>query len=102
MLNLISCELLKLKRSKMVLISVAGVLSTPLFDVNRSLANTILISREIIFTLSDIYSDSVLYSMLLVNIMRYMWQLQLTCLAESTQKAPSKPYCPYPFQGQNY
>lgn len=30
MLNLISCELLKLKRSKMVLISVAGVLSTPL------------------------------------------------------------------------
>ncbi|HES4855517.1 TPA: bacitracin ABC transporter permease, partial [Streptococcus pyogenes] len=26
MLNLISCELLKLKRSKMVLISVAGVL----------------------------------------------------------------------------
>ncbi|HES7371434.1 TPA: bacitracin ABC transporter permease, partial [Streptococcus pyogenes] len=27
MLNLISCELLKLKRSKMVLISVAGVLS---------------------------------------------------------------------------
>lgn len=100
MLNLISCELLKLKRSKMVLISVAGVLSTPLLMLIEAL-QTHFDKPEIIFTLSDIYSDSVLYSMLLVNIMIYV-QLQLTCLAESTQKAPSKPYCPYPFQGQNY
>lgn len=100
MLNLISCELLKLKRSKMVLISVAGVLSTPLLMLIEAL-QTHFDKPEIIFTLSDIYSDSVLYIMLLVNIMIYV-QLQLTCLAESTQKAPSKPYCPYPFQGQNY
>ena len=96
MLNLISCELLKLKRSKMVLISVAGVLSTPLLMLIEAL-QTHFDKPEIIFTLSDIYSDSVLYIMLLVNIMIYV-----TCLAESTQKAPSKPYCPYPFQGQNY
>ena len=100
MLNLISCELLKLKRSKMVLISVAGVLSTPLLMLIEALQSH-FDKPEIIFTLSDIYSDSVLYIMLLVNIMIYV-QLQLTCLAESTQKAPSKPYCPYPFQGQNY
>lgn len=37
MLNLISCELLKLKRSKMVLISVAGVLSTPLLMLIEAL-----------------------------------------------------------------
>ena len=75
----------------MVLISVAGVLSTPLLMLIEAL-QTHFDKPEIIFTLSDIYSDSVLY----------MWQLQLTCLAESTQKAHSKPYCPYPFQGQNY
>lgn len=84
----------------MVLISVAGVLSTPLLMLIEAL-QTHFDKPEIIFTLSDIYSDSVLYIMLLVNIMIYV-QLQLTCLAESTQKAPSKPYCPYPFQGQNY
>ena len=62
MLNLISCELLKLKRSKMVLISVAGVLSTPLLMLIEAL-QTHFDKPEIIFTLSDIYSDSVLYIM---------------------------------------
>lgn len=100
MLNLISCELLKLKRSKMVLISVAGVLSTPLLMLIEAL-QTHFDKPEIIFTLSDIYSDSVLYIMLLVNIMIYV-AIAAYLLAESTQKAPSKPYCPYPFQGQNY
>ena len=71
MLNLISCELLKLKRSKMVLISVAGVLSTPLLMLMEAL-QTHFDKPEIIFTLSDIYSDSVLYIMLLVNIMIYV------------------------------
>ena len=61
MLNLISCELLKLKRSKMVLISVAGVLSTPLLMLIEAL-QTHFDKPEIIFTLSDIYSDSVLYN----------------------------------------
>lgn len=71
LLNLISCELLKLKRSKMVLISVAGVLSTPLLMLIEAL-QTHFDKPEIIFTLSDIYSDSVLYIMLLVNIMIYV------------------------------
>ena len=52
MLNLISCELLKLKRSKMVLISVAGVLSTPLLMLIEAL-QTHFDKPEIIFTLSD-------------------------------------------------
>ena len=58
MLNLISCELLKLKRSKMVLISVAGVLSTPLLMLIEAL-QTHFDKPEIIFTLSDIYSEDV-------------------------------------------
>ena len=53
LLNLISCELLKLKRSKMVLISVAGVLSTPLLMLIEAL-QTHFDKPEIIFTLSDI------------------------------------------------
>ena len=61
MLNLISCELLKLKRSKMVLISVAGVLSTPLLMLIEAL-QTHFDKPEIIFTLSDIYSDSVYHA----------------------------------------
>lgn len=71
MLNLIWCELLKLKRSKMVLISIAGVLSTPLLMLMEAL-QTHFDKPEMIFTLSDIYSDSVLYIMLLVNMMIYV------------------------------
>lgn len=71
MLNLISCELLKLKRSKMVLISIAGVLSTPLLMLAEAL-QTHFDKPEILFTLSDIYSDSILYIMLLVNMMIYV------------------------------
>ena len=55
----------------MVLISVAGVLSTPLLMLIEAL-QTHFDKPEIIFTLSDIYSDSVLYIMLLVNIMIYV------------------------------
>lgn len=71
MLNLIYCELLKLKRSKMVLISMAGVLSTPLLMLIESL-QTHFDKPELVFTLSDIYNDSVLYIMLLVNMMIYV------------------------------
>src|SRR5699024_1015566 len=70
-LNLISFELLKLKRSIMLLISLAGLLSTPLLMLIEAL-QTHFDKPEIIFTLSDIYSDSVLYIMLLVNIMIYV------------------------------
>lgn len=68
MLNLISCELLKLKRSKMVLISMAGVLSTPLLMLLEAL-QTHFDHPDLAFTLSDIYNDSVLYFMLLTNMM---------------------------------
>lgn len=66
MLNLISCELLKLKRSKMVLISVAGVLSTPLLMLIEAL-QTHFDKPEIIFTLSDI---SVLVIKFLMNFIK--------------------------------
>ena len=56
----------------MVLISVGRGIIYPTFDVNRSLANTILISRRLSLPCPDIYSDSVLYIMLLVNIMIYV------------------------------
>lgn len=71
MLNLISCELLKLKRSKMVLISVLGVMSTPFLMLIEAL-QTHFKHPEMIFTLSDIYSDSILYIMLLSNMMIYV------------------------------
>ena len=87
MLNLISCELLKLKRSKMVLISVAGVLSTPLLMLIEAL-QTHFDKPEIIFTLSDIYSDSVLYIMLLVNIMIYVAIAAYLFSREYTESTP--------------
>lgn len=71
MLNLISCELSKLKRSKMVLISMAGVLSTPLLMLIQVL-QTHFDKPDIAFTLADVYSDSVLYTMLLANMMVYV------------------------------
>lgn len=71
MLNLIFCELLKLKRSKMVLISIAGVMSTPFMMLIESL-QAHFNSPDLVFTLSDIYSDSILYIMLLSNIMIYV------------------------------
>lgn len=71
MLNLISCELSKLKRSKMVLISMAGVLSTPLLMLIQVL-QTHFDKTDIAFTLADVYSDSVLYTMLLANMMVYV------------------------------
>lgn len=71
MLKVISCELLKLKRSKMVLISIAGVLSTPLLMLIEAL-QTHFDRPDLAFTLSDIYSNSVLYFMLLTNMMIYV------------------------------
>ena len=71
MLNLISCELSKLKRSKMVLISILGVMSTPFMMFIESL-QAHFNRPDLVFTLSDIYSDSILYIMLLSNIMIYV------------------------------
>lgn len=71
MLNLIFCELIKLKRSKMIPISMIGVLSTPLLMLVDAL-QTHFDKPELAFTLSDIYNSSVLYSMLLTNMMIYV------------------------------
>ena len=71
MLNLISCELLKLKRSKMVLISIFGVMATPCLMLIEAL-QTHFKHPERIFTLTDIYDSSLFYMMLLVNIMVYV------------------------------
>lgn len=71
MLNLIYCELLKLKRSKMMPISITGVLSTPLLMLLEAL-QTHFDKPELVFTLSDVYNESVLYTMLLTNMMIYV------------------------------
>ncbi|WP_286674828.1 MULTISPECIES: ABC transporter permease [unclassified Clostridium] len=71
MLNLIYCELLKLRRSNMLLLSVLGVLSTPCMMLIEAL-QTHFKHPELVFTLADIYSDSLLYIMLLTNMMIYV------------------------------
>lgn len=71
MLNLISCELSKLKRSRMVLISILGVMSTPFMMFIESL-QAHFNRPYLVFTLADIYSDSILYIMLLSNIIIYV------------------------------
>lgn len=71
LVNIVSCEFMKLKRSKMVPICIAGVLSTPLLMLMEAL-QTHFDKPEAIFTLSDIYRDSVLYIMLIVNLMIYV------------------------------
>lgn len=71
MLNLITCELLKLKRSKMVLISILGVMATPCMMLIEAL-QTHFEHPEMAFTLGDLYSKSLLYIMLLINMMIYV------------------------------
>lgn len=71
MLNLITCELLKLKRSKMVFISILGVMATPCMMLIEAL-QTHFERPDIAFTLADLYSDSLLYIMLLINMMIYV------------------------------
>lgn len=71
MLNLILCELIKLKRSKMILFSIMGVLSTPMLMLLEAL-QTHFDKPELAFTLADIYKNSVLYSMLLTNMLIYV------------------------------
>ena len=71
MLNLVHCELLKLKRSKMVLISILGGLSTPCLMFAEALQNHFRHPERMI-TLSDIYSNSLMYVMLLTNMVIYV------------------------------
>ena len=71
MLNLITCELLKLKHSKMVLLSVLGVLATPCMMLAGAL-QTHFEYPDKIFTLADIYDNSLVYAMLLINFIVYV------------------------------
>lgn len=71
MLNLILCELIKLKRSKMIPFSIIGVLSTPMLMLLEAL-QTHFDKPELAFTLADIYNNSVLYSMLITNMLIYV------------------------------
>lgn len=71
MLNLISCELLKLKRSKMLFISILGVMSIPFMMFVESVQMHFE-HPNLVFTLSDIYDDSLLYIMILANMMIYV------------------------------
>lgn len=71
MLDLIYCELLKLKRSKMVLISMTGAMATPCLMFVEALQTHFEYPKRI-FTLTDIYDNSLLYMILLVNMMIYI------------------------------
>ena len=71
MLNVVYCELLKLKRSKMLAISILGVMATPCMMLVEAL-QTHFKNPELAFTLANIYSDSLLYTMLLINMMIYV------------------------------
>lgn len=55
----------------MVLISILGVMSIPFMMLIESLQAHFK-RPDLVFTLSDIYSDSILYIMLLANIMIYV------------------------------
>lgn len=71
MLNLVYCELLKLKRSKMALISVLGVLSTPCMMLVEALQVHFKYPEKS-FSLADIYDNSLVYVMLLINFIVYV------------------------------
>lgn len=71
MLNLIYCELVKLKRSKIVFISALGVMATPFMLFIESI-QTHFEHPERVFTLADVYDNSLMYIMLLTNMMIYI------------------------------
>lgn len=71
MLRIIRCELLKLRRSKMLPFSIAGVLSTPAMLFIEAL-QTHLRHPETYFTLTDIFDHGLLYMMLLTNLTIYV------------------------------
>lgn len=71
MRNLVYCEIMKLKRSKIVLFSILGVLATPFLMLVESLQTHFQHPNQL-FTLADIYDSSLLYVMLLMNMMVYV------------------------------
>lgn len=85
LLNIVYCEILKLRRSKIVLFSILGVLSTPFLMLVEAL-QTHFEHPEEVFTLSDIYDSSLLYVMLLMNIMVYVAITSYLFSREYTEK----------------
>lgn len=68
MLNLIYCELLKLRHSKMILISILGAVAVP-FMLLVEMVQTHADNPEEIILLDQIYDNSILYMLLLANMM---------------------------------
>ncbi len=71
MLNLIYVELLKLKKSKMILISILGVLSNPCLIFIEAL-ETHFRHPENVLTLDSMFNNSLMYIMLLTNMIIYV------------------------------
>ena len=95
MLNLIYCELLKLKRSRMVLLSILGVFATPCMMLIDALQKHFKYP-DVTFTLADIYDNSLLYIMVLINLMIYIAITAYLFSREYTENT-LKPYCRYQF-----
>ena len=68
MLNLLYCELLKLRHSKMILISVLGAVAVPFMLFVEMLQIHADNPKEIIL-LDQVYDNSILYMLLLANMM---------------------------------
>lgn len=68
MLNLILCEFKKLRNSKIIFLCVIGSLAVPSMMFIEALQIHFK-SPEKLFTLADIYDDSLLYTMILMNMM---------------------------------
>lgn len=71
MANLIYAEILKIKRSKLVFLSILGTLATPFMLFIEAL-QTHFEHPDMVFTLWNIYDNGLLYVMLLMNMMVYI------------------------------
>lgn len=71
MLSMVYCEMLKLKRSKILLLSILGVMTTPFMLFVEGIQQHMEHPEQEI-TLSTVYSNSMLYVMVLINMMIYV------------------------------
>ena len=85
MVDLIYCEILKLKRSKMLLISILGALAAPGMLLLECL-QTHFEHPEKIFTLADIYDSLLLYTIILMNLLVYIIIASYLFSREYTEK----------------
>jgi len=100
LLNLVYSEFIKLKRSKIVWFSILGVLATPFLMLVEAL-QTHFQHPEQIFTLSEIYDSSLLYIMLLMNLMVYVAIASYLFSREYTEHT-LKTILPIPISRINY